>query len=184
MATSDRWPSHGVVCLGYHVVGNERELINAGFNPDIYGAWNTGGNNLANQLIMDGMKLQPCSPGFVDGRNAILAADQALTGGANQCIIWKAFAKRGLGTARQALPQHHRRHAHLSAATAVEVYWAKLLSRAMLNILCWSVHFPPPITCLQQSAPLHLLHAESVTPPTNALAAVSCRPQRQPGLIR
>jgi extracellular elastinolytic metalloproteinase len=68
-----------------------------GFNPNIYGAWNTGGNNLANQLIMDGMKLQPCSPGFVDGRNAILAADQALTGGANQCLIWKAFAKRGLG---------------------------------------------------------------------------------------
>ena len=49
------------------------------------------------QLVIDGMKLQPCSPGFVDGRNAILAADVALTGGANQCIIWEAFAKRGLG---------------------------------------------------------------------------------------
>jgi extracellular elastinolytic metalloproteinase len=68
-----------------------------GFNPDLYGAWNTGGNNLAHRLVLDGMKLQPCSPGFVDGRNAILAADVALTGGANQCEIWKAFAKRGLG---------------------------------------------------------------------------------------
>lgn len=68
-----------------------------GLNPNPYGAWNTGGNNLANQLIVDGMKIQPCSPGFVDGRNAILAADVALTGGANQCTIWAAFAKRGLG---------------------------------------------------------------------------------------
>ena len=42
--------------------------------------------------------MQPCSPGFVDGRDAILAADVALTGGANQCEIWRGFAKRGLGT--------------------------------------------------------------------------------------
>lgn len=68
-----------------------------GFNPDLTGDWTTGGNNLALRLVLDGMKLTPCSPGFVDGRDAILAADVALTGGANQCIIWKAFAKRGLG---------------------------------------------------------------------------------------
>ncbi len=68
-----------------------------GFNPDIYGDWTTGGNNLAIQLVIDGMKYTVCSPGFVDARNAILLADQALTGGANQCTIWKAFAKRGLG---------------------------------------------------------------------------------------
>ena len=43
------------------------------------------------------MKLQPCSPGFVDGRDAILAADTALYGGAYNCIIWEAFAIRGLG---------------------------------------------------------------------------------------
>jgi hypothetical protein len=68
-----------------------------GYNANIYDAWNTGGNNLAIQLVMDGMKIQPCSPGFVDGRNAILAADVALTAGANSCEIWRAFAKRGLG---------------------------------------------------------------------------------------
>jgi extracellular elastinolytic metalloproteinase len=44
------------------------------------------------------MKFQPCGPGFVDGRDAILDADKALTGGANQCEIWRGFAKRGLGT--------------------------------------------------------------------------------------
>ncbi len=68
-----------------------------GFNPDVYGDWTTGGNNLAIQLVMDGMKLQACSPGFVDGRDAILMADVNLTGGANECILWKAFARRGLG---------------------------------------------------------------------------------------
>ena len=68
-----------------------------GFNPDIYGAWSTGGNNLALRLVSDGLKSQPCSPGFVDGRNGILAADLALTGGENQCAIWRGFAKRGLG---------------------------------------------------------------------------------------
>jgi hypothetical protein len=74
------------------------ELIAAhGFNPDIYGAPNSGGNNLAYKLVQDGMAIQPCSPGFVDGRNAILTADMVLTGGANQCRIWAAFARRGLG---------------------------------------------------------------------------------------
>jgi hypothetical protein len=66
-----------------------------GFSSDLYNG--TAGNNIAIRLVMEGMKLQPCSPGFVDGRDAILAADMALYGGANQCLIWEAFAKRGLG---------------------------------------------------------------------------------------
>ncbi len=68
-----------------------------GFNPNIYDAWTEGGNNLALRLVSDGLKSQPCRPGFVDGRNGILAADLALTGGENQCAIWRGFAKRGLG---------------------------------------------------------------------------------------
>jgi hypothetical protein len=68
-----------------------------GFNPNIYDPWSSGGNNLAFQLVIDGMKFQPCRPGFVDGRNAILTADVALTGGLNQCEVWRGFAKRGLG---------------------------------------------------------------------------------------
>jgi extracellular elastinolytic metalloproteinase len=68
-----------------------------GFNPNIYDGWQTGGNNLAVQLIIDGLKLTPCSPGFVDARKAIIQADKVLTGGDNKCILWRAFAKRGLG---------------------------------------------------------------------------------------
>ena len=72
------------------------ELINEhGFDPDLYTG--TGGNNIAMNLVIEGLKLQPCAPGFVDGRDAILAADDILYGGANKCLIWNAFAKRGLG---------------------------------------------------------------------------------------
>lgn len=66
-----------------------------GFDEDYYNG--TGGNNRVMQVVMDGLKLQPCSPGFVDGRDAILAADMALTGGEDQCMIWEVFAARGLG---------------------------------------------------------------------------------------
>ncbi|TCC00139.1 metalloprotease [Micromonospora zingiberis] len=68
-----------------------------GLNPNVYDAWNTGGNNLAMQLVMDGLKMQGCGPGFVTGRNAIIAADAALTGGENSCTLWSSFARRGLG---------------------------------------------------------------------------------------
>jgi len=66
-----------------------------GFDPDLH--YGTGGNNIAMALVTEGLKLQPCNPGFVDGRDAILAADQALYNGANQCLIETAFARRGLG---------------------------------------------------------------------------------------
>lgn len=56
------------------------------------------GNSLLVQLILDGMKLQPCRPSFFDARDAIIQADKHLTGGQNKCTLWKAFAKRGLGT--------------------------------------------------------------------------------------
>jgi extracellular elastinolytic metalloproteinase len=68
-----------------------------GFNPDLYGDWTTGGNNLAIQLVTDGMRLTPCNPSFEQARDAIIEADQALTGGHDSCILWRAFAKRGLG---------------------------------------------------------------------------------------
>ncbi|SPC66528.1 related to extracellular elastinolytic metalloproteinase precursor [Ustilago sp. UG-2017b] len=56
------------------------------------------GNSLLVQLILDGMKLQPCRPSFFDARDAIVQADKHLTGGQNKCLLWKAFAKRGLGS--------------------------------------------------------------------------------------
>ena len=66
-----------------------------GFDADMYQG--TGGNNLMMQLVIDGLKLQPCNPSMQAGRDAILTADQANNSGVNQCAIWAGFAKRGLG---------------------------------------------------------------------------------------
>ncbi|KAF4513113.1 hypothetical protein G6O67_000430 [Ophiocordyceps sinensis] len=57
----------------------------------------TDGRYLAMKLVMGGLALQACTVSMVDGRDTILDADVALTGGENQCEIWTAFAKRGLG---------------------------------------------------------------------------------------
>jgi extracellular elastinolytic metalloproteinase len=66
-------------------------------NTNIYNSRGNGGNNIALALVMVGLRLQPCSPGFVDGRNAILKADTILYSGAYSATIWKVFASRGLG---------------------------------------------------------------------------------------
>ena len=74
------------------------DMIDAyGFDPDLYDASGTAGNQMMMALVTTGLKLQPCNPGFVDGRDAILAADQALYGGAHTELLWAAFARRGLG---------------------------------------------------------------------------------------
>ena len=70
-----------------------------GFDANLATGYTAGGagNKLALQLVMDSLKLMPVNPSFLDGRNAILQADLALTGGANQDLIWQAFARRGMG---------------------------------------------------------------------------------------
>ncbi|OJX31679.1 MAG: hypothetical protein BGO86_07245 [Chryseobacterium sp. 36-9] len=66
-----------------------------GYNSDVTADPNSGSAKVL-QLVMDGLKLQPCNPGFISGRDAILQADQ-LAGGADNCLIWNVFARRGLG---------------------------------------------------------------------------------------
>ena len=67
-----------------------------GFNPNVYGAWDSGGNNRAIQYVIDGLKMQGCGPGLVVARGAIVAAAEAL-GGEDTCTVWSAFSRRGLG---------------------------------------------------------------------------------------
>jgi extracellular elastinolytic metalloproteinase len=66
-----------------------------GFDADVIHG--KGGNNKAIKLVFDGMKIQACQPGFVDGRDAILAADKKNFDGENECLIWEVFSRRGLG---------------------------------------------------------------------------------------
>lgn len=55
------------------------------------------GNVAAMKLVNEGLRLQPCSPSFVQARDAIFQADQLLFNGRYRCAIGKAFARRGLG---------------------------------------------------------------------------------------
>ncbi len=57
----------------------------------------TEGQRQSIQLVVDGMKLSSPSPTFLDSRNSILQADRVNNGGVNQCALWTAFAKRGMG---------------------------------------------------------------------------------------
>ena len=83
------------------------DLIDAhGFNPDLADADGGAGNQIALSLVTEALKLQPCRGGFVDGRNAILAADRILYGGAHRDLLWEAFRRRGLGgSAQQGSPE-------------------------------------------------------------------------------
>jgi len=66
-----------------------------GFDDDWYVG--TGGNNIVFFNVVDGLKLQPCKPSFVDARDAILLADTQNNGGVFLCDFWRGFARRGLG---------------------------------------------------------------------------------------
>ena len=68
-----------------------------GINPNLFNSSATGGNSAALKLVVQGLKFQPCSPGFIDARDAILKADTLLYGAHYSCAIWRAFAKRGMG---------------------------------------------------------------------------------------
>lgn len=66
-----------------------------GFDSNVYTG--TGGNNKVMRLVLDAIKLQPCNPGIVAGRDALIAADQATTGGQDYCLITEVFRRRGVG---------------------------------------------------------------------------------------
>ncbi|SHK73104.1 T9SS-dependent M36 family metallopeptidase [Epilithonimonas mollis] len=67
-----------------------------GFSNDIANDPDSGSGKVV-KLVMLAMQIQGCYPNFVTGRDAILAADADLNNGENKCMIWKTFAKRGLG---------------------------------------------------------------------------------------
>jgi extracellular elastinolytic metalloproteinase len=69
----------------------------SGFSRELIVENKTFGNQHFLQLLIDGMKIQPCHPSFIQARNAIIAADKINYGGKYFCAIWKAFGKRGVG---------------------------------------------------------------------------------------
>lgn len=66
-----------------------------GFDEDL--THGDGGNNRAVRLVIEAMKYTRCGPGLVDGRDGLLAADSIEHGGADACLLWEVFRRRGLG---------------------------------------------------------------------------------------
>ncbi|MGH2944542.1 MAG: M36 family metallopeptidase, partial [Solirubrobacteraceae bacterium] len=54
------------------------------------------GSATARQLITGGLRLAPNNPSFLEARDAIIQADQAL-GGVHHTTLWQLFAARGMG---------------------------------------------------------------------------------------
>ncbi|KAH9166568.1 Fungalysin metallopeptidase-domain-containing protein [Lactarius sanguifluus] len=57
----------------------------------------TEGNIVFMHLFLDALLLQPCNPTFLTARDAWIQADATRFAGANKCLLWNAFASRGLG---------------------------------------------------------------------------------------
>ncbi len=55
------------------------------------------GQGAIDQLALDGVKLTPCNPTFIDARDAILTAQQATKGAPTRATLWESFARHGLG---------------------------------------------------------------------------------------
>jgi len=55
------------------------------------------GNVVYLHLFLDALALQPCNPTMPQARDAWIQADANRFGGANRCLLWNAFASRGLG---------------------------------------------------------------------------------------
>ena len=68
-----------------------------GFASNLFNPTQRQGNIVFLHLFMDALPLQPCNPTFLTARDAIIQADANRYGGANKCLLWKAFASRGLG---------------------------------------------------------------------------------------
>lgn len=64
----------------------------AGANGDV-----PTGNHTSLQVVVDGMKMTPVNPTFIDARDALIDADCATSNCANEASIWGGFADRGLG---------------------------------------------------------------------------------------
>jgi extracellular elastinolytic metalloproteinase len=75
------------------------ELVNArGFDPDLYDALGTAGNQRAMLYLTEGLKNAACSPTFLDVRDGMLQAAMDNHGGEDVCTMWFGFARRGQGT--------------------------------------------------------------------------------------
>lgn len=68
-----------------------------GFDPDLADAAGGSGNQRAMLYFNQGLQNTICSPTFIDARDGVVQAAVDNYGGEDVCLVWGAFARRGLG---------------------------------------------------------------------------------------
>ena len=68
-----------------------------GFNQDLSNLAAGAGNHRALFYVVEGQRLTPCNPTFLEARDAIIQAATDNHGGADVCTLWQAFADFGMG---------------------------------------------------------------------------------------
>ncbi len=69
-----------------------------GFDPNLYNAQGSAGNQRMMLYVNEGLKNTACNPTFTQVRDGIIDAAKVIHGGEDVCRIWTAFAAFGLGT--------------------------------------------------------------------------------------
>lgn len=69
-----------------------------GFDPNLYNAAGSAGNQRAMLYVNEGLKNTACNPTFTQIRDGIIQAAQDNHGGEDVCRMWEAFAAYGLGS--------------------------------------------------------------------------------------
>ena len=136
------------------------------------------GSRKAELLVTRAMELSPAKPSYLDMRNSILPADQAVYRGSNNSKIWNVFAARGMGwfagavdgddaAPSRLLPATQARHPTGSLGGIVTDQYALTPSRARSSVPVATPPGSPAIT------------RRSLTPTVTTRSPGSC-----PALIR
>jgi len=80
------------------------------------------GRERMERLVLEGMALTDPRPTFLDGRDAILLADEVIYDGVHQRVLWNAFARRGIGLG--AWDGGHEDATFVTEAFDLPVVWA------------------------------------------------------------
>ena len=88
------------ILVTYEDLGNERFEVHDDGEMWAAALWDLRkelGQDVTDQLVVDGVKFTPCGPSMIDARDGILMADQTINGAANRAKIWEVFARHGMG---------------------------------------------------------------------------------------
>ena len=127
------------------------------------------GRDLAERLVLTGLKLTPLTPLITDARDAILLADRILNGGANQPLLWQAFARRGLGASSLTSLANPSSGYGFAAIEAYDVPPEFSVGSLTVN------EKPPAVAVIGEALPILVIDRDLAGMPTAAVMATNLR---------